>query len=88
MQQRYSSAMATIQIRNVPPEVHRTFQVRAAAAGQSLQEYLLGQLVEQAAFATPAEIVEEVERRMTVEGTDGFSSVSAVDVVREDRESH
>ena len=88
MQQRYSSAMATIQIRNVPPEVHRTFQVRAAAAGQSLQEYLLGQLIEQANLATPAEIVAEVEKRMAIEGQDGYSKMSAVDVIREDRDSH
>ena len=34
----------SIQIRNVPDDVHRTLRARAAAAGQSLSEYLLADL--------------------------------------------
>jgi len=34
----------TIQIRNVPDDVHRTLRARAAAAGVSLSEYVLGEL--------------------------------------------
>jgi plasmid stability protein len=34
----------TIQIRDVPDEVHRTLRARAAAAGQSLSAYLLNEL--------------------------------------------
>ena len=34
----------TIQIRDVPDEVHRTLRARAAAAGQSLSAYLLAEL--------------------------------------------
>ncbi len=33
-----------IQIRNVPDDVHEVYKRRAAAAGQSLQEYLLSDL--------------------------------------------
>ena len=33
-----------IQIRNVPAELHRTFKARAATAGMSMSEYLLGEL--------------------------------------------
>ena len=51
-----------IQIRNVPDDVHRTFQSRAALAGQSLQEYLLGRLVQEARRPTMAEIMDDVER--------------------------
>jgi hypothetical protein len=80
--------MATIQIRNVPGDVHRVYQVRAAAAGQSLQEYLLGYLVEHASLATPAEIVAEVRRRKAIEGESGYTTSSSVDLIREDRESH
>lgn len=89
MYQRYNSAMATIQIRNVPEEVHRTYQMRAAGAGQSLQEYLLAYLVEHASLATPAEIVAEVERDLDFDGGIGYASSSSVtELMREDRESH
>jgi len=36
----------SITIRNVPDDTHRELASRAALAGQSLQEYLRGQLVE------------------------------------------
>ncbi len=87
-QKRYNSAMATIQVRNIPEDVHRVYRVRAAAAGQSLQEYLRSHLIEFAATATPAEIVAEVESEIAREGPDGFSTVPAADVIRQDRESH
>jgi hypothetical protein len=88
MHQRYNSAVATIQIRNVPEDVHRRYQVRADAAGQSLQEYLLAYLVEHASLATPAEIVAEVRRRKAIEGDSGYPTSSSADLIREDRESH
>jgi plasmid stability protein len=34
----------TIQIRDVPDDIHRTLRARAAAAGQSLSAYLLNEL--------------------------------------------
>lgn len=34
-----------IQIRNVPDDVHRTLRSRAAAAGLSLSDYLLAEIV-------------------------------------------
>jgi plasmid stability protein len=80
--------MATIQIRNVPDDVHRVYQTRAAAAGQSLQEYLLGELVRNASVRSPAEVVAEVEQQLAIEGPDGFSTVPAADVVRADRDAH
>jgi antitoxin FitA len=40
--------MPSVQIKNVPEDVHRTLRQRAAGSGQSLQEYLLANLVEQA----------------------------------------
>ncbi len=80
--------MATIQIRNVPEPVHRVYQARAAAAGMSLQEYMLAELVRAAELLTPAEIVVEVEQRLHNEGTEGFSIVSSADIIGADRESH
>jgi plasmid stability protein len=80
--------MATIQIRNVPEDVYRTYRQRAVAAGMSLQEYLLGELTRTARTRSPAELVNEVERRLRAEGSDGFAVVSPVDHVRADREAH
>jgi plasmid stability protein len=80
--------MATIQIRNVPDDVHRTYQVRAAAAGMSLQEYLLTELVNMARLHTPAELVAEVEQQLRTQGRQGFAHISSADFVRADRESH
>ena len=79
--------MATIQIRNIPDDVHQRFRERAAAAGMSLQEYLLAELCHAARRRTPSEIVEDVERRRRELGRAGFSEVSSVDFVRSDRSS-
>ncbi len=80
--------MATIQIRNVPEAVHRTYQVRAAAASMSLQEYLLAEIVRGAKLRTPGEIVIEVEERLHREGTEGYSDTSSADLIAADRLSH
>lgn len=79
--------MATIQIRGVPDDVHRAYRVRAAAAGQSLQEYLLAELVEGARLQDPREIVAEVEADL-VRDAAGFArrALSATRLVRADRE--
>jgi len=87
-QQRYHGAMATIQVRNIPEEVHRVYRIRAAEAGQSLQEYLRAQLVEFAGLSTPAEIVAEVRREIVLEGPEGFAATSSAEIIRQDRESH
>ena len=36
--------MGMIQIRNVPPELHRKLKVRAAEKGMSLSDYLLAEV--------------------------------------------
>ena len=85
---RYNSAVATIQIRNIPEHVHRIYRTRAAAAGMSLQEYLLAELERNATLQTPTEVVEEVEARLRTDGSEGLARVSAAAVVRADRSSH
>lgn len=52
-----------IQIKNVPTEVHARLAERARAHGQSLQQYLLGELQRLAATPTNAEIFEEIRAR-------------------------
>ncbi len=46
-----------MQIKNVPQEVHRVLRRRAGEAGQSLQEYLLARLVEEASRPTLDEVL-------------------------------
>jgi antitoxin FitA len=48
----------TIQIRNVPDEVHRKLRVRAAEAGLSLSEYCLRELRQSASRTAIAEILQ------------------------------
>jgi plasmid stability protein len=49
--------MATVQIRNIPEDGHRKYRTRAAAAGMSLQEYLLEHLIKNACLNTSAELI-------------------------------
>jgi len=55
--------MPSVQIKDVPPDVHSVFRQRAAAAGQSLQEYLLGRLVAEARRPTLDELLTRAEGR-------------------------
>ena len=57
MLQRYSACMKAVQIRSVPDETHRILRKRAAAAGMSLQEYLLVALKQMAARPTLEEVL-------------------------------
>jgi plasmid stability protein len=79
--------MATIQVRDVPDDVHRTYRRRAAEAGQSLQEFLLHELIEGARTQTPAEVVAQVERQIARTAGHGFSATSSAALVRADRDS-
>lgn len=49
--------MPSVQIKNVPDEVHRVLRRRALDAGQSLQEYLLARLKEDARNPTLEEVL-------------------------------
>jgi antitoxin FitA len=55
--------MPSVQIKNVPPDVHRVLRRRAAAAGQSLQEYLLADLTARARRPTLDEVLERAGGR-------------------------
>jgi antitoxin FitA len=50
--------MTSIQIKGVPERTHAVLRKRAAAAHQSLQEYLLQHLIEEADRPTLDEILE------------------------------
>jgi plasmid stability protein len=75
--------MATnIQIRNVPDAVHRRLKVRAAQAGKSLSELLLGEICRFAAMPTPEEMRERLRSRRSVK-----LAQSAAAAVRRERDS-
>lgn len=64
--------MKTIQIRNVPEDVHRALRTRAAAAGVSLSDYALREL-ERVAEHPPVAVV-----LATARGRAGGASAEAV----------
>ncbi len=55
--------MTSIQVKNVPDDVHATLRKRAGAAGMSLQEYLLARLTEDAHSPTLEEVLEKAGTR-------------------------
>jgi antitoxin FitA len=79
---RYTQSMPSIQIKNVPPEVHRVLRQRAAAAGQSMQEYLLAQLTRVAETETLEEVLDRIGSRSGSTVTLDF----AVESIRKERE--
>ena len=74
--------MPSVQIKDVPDPVHAVLRRRAAAAGQSLQEYLLGRLVEEATRPTVDEVLDRAGARAG--GSVSFKASRAT--VRSDRE--
>jgi len=70
-----------IQLRNVPDALHRHLKARAAMAGMSLSDYLLGEIKEVAERPTLAELRERLHRREPVSVP--FDSAR---IVREERE--
>jgi len=74
--------MTSLQIRNVPDDLHRQLKARAALEGQSLSEYALGELRRAMQRPTRREVAERVAafERIAV-------SESAADAVRAERDS-
>lgn len=75
-------AMKNIQIRNVPDKTHAILRRRAADAGMSLQEYLLGLVNEASARPT----IEEVMRRAGRRTGGRLSTKQAVAALGRDRD--
>ncbi|HZY56209.1 MAG TPA: hypothetical protein VFE09_00255 [Rubrobacteraceae bacterium] len=57
----------TIQIRNVPDELHRTLKTRAARLGMTLSDYLLSEIRQVAEKPTLSEMMERLRSREPVE---------------------
>jgi plasmid stability protein len=70
-----------IQIRNVPDALHRRLKSRAALAGMSLSDYLLGEIREVAERPTLDELRARLARRSSV-----TPSVAPAEAVRAERD--
>lgn len=76
----YMSKM--VQVRNVPEELHRELKARAARAGMSLSDYLLGILRRAVERATPEEMRARLEGRERV-----TAAPSPAEAVRAERDT-
>jgi antitoxin FitA len=75
--------MPSVQIKDVPETVHAELRRRAALAGQSLQEYLLGRLIEEVRYPPLDEVLDRAGGR-----SGGRASLEqAAAVIRADRDS-
>jgi plasmid stability protein len=68
--------MKTIQVRNVPEEVHRVLRTRAAAAGVSLSDFALGELERVARHPPVTDVLARARSRSG--GADPEAIVAAV----------
>lgn len=78
---RHNGAMPSVQIKDVPEDTHAVLRQRAAAAHQSLQEYLRSRLVAEARQPTLDEVLDRVGGR----SGGALSLQDAVTTVAEDR---
>lgn len=72
-----------IQLRNVPDALHRSLKARAAMAGMSLSDYLVGEMKEIAERPTLAELRDRLHQRSPVS-----LPIDTARLVREEREGH
>jgi hypothetical protein len=64
--------MPNVLVRDVPDEIHAGLQRRAEAAGQSLQQFLAGELTRLATAPTMSDVLERISRRRG--GSIGFDT--------------
>lgn len=73
---RYYSAMATIQVREIPDEVAEIYRRRAQASGKSLQSYMREQLIAMALRRDKAEVMAVVEQSLERDPAPGLSEAT------------
>jgi antitoxin FitA len=71
----------TIQVRNVPDDVHRALRARAAATGVSLSDFALGELERVAGHPPVAELLQRARSR-----AGGAQSTAIVAAIRAGRD--
>lgn len=73
--------LKTIQLRNVPDDLHKVLKSRAALAGKSLSDYLIAELQRHAEYPT----VEELRRRLRAR-TRVRPTMLPVQMIRQERD--
>jgi plasmid stability protein len=74
--------MPSVQIKDVPEQTHAVLRQRAAAAHQSLQEYLLARLIQEASEPTLDEVLDRAGGR----AGGSVPLQAAVSAIRSDRD--
>ena len=84
----HNECMTLIQIRDVPEAVREELARKAAAAGQSMQSYLLSELTRLAERPSMAEITQRAQARAKASGSTVTmqDAVAAVRAVRDRQE--
>lgn len=78
----YADCMKSLQVRNVPDDLHRRLKVRAAQQGQSLSDLVLAELRRAAERPTRAEVLASIAAQDSV-----ALSTGAAELVRDERDS-
>jgi len=76
------SGRTMVQIRNVPPDVHRRLKARAAIEGMSMSDYVLREVRKSLDRPTRAEVLQRINS-----GSTQPLRRPAADLVREERDS-
>jgi HicB family. len=69
--------MANVQIRDVPPDVHRRLKAQAALEGRSLNDFLLARVTELARLPTVGELAERIRMRTPLAGESSAAIIAA-----------
>jgi len=77
----YDYVVKTIQVRNVPDDVHRALRTRAASAGISLSDYALGELERVSQRPPIADLLHRARSR-----AGGAQSAAIVNAIRAGRD--
>jgi hypothetical protein len=83
--QRYSSAVATIQIREIPEDAYEVIRKRARAAGSSIQSYMRAWVIDFATHPTAQEALTDLESSLAHTATAGATRASIVADLGADR---
>ena len=80
--------MANVQIRNVPDSVLESLRNTANTRGESLQQYLLSVLSEQARIDATAAVLAEAGENARAYNNVSIDSAQAVRAARDERDQH
>ena len=88
LERKHNESMPNVLIRDLPTDVHAVLQSRAAATGQSLQQYLSSELSRLARTPTMTEVLDRIDARAaTSDGRVGFAeAVEAIEAGRAERD--